>query len=32
MEAATVVQQLKQNANGGCNSCATVVQVLHDLF
>ena len=23
---------LKQNANEGCNSCATVVQVLQDLF
>jgi len=24
--------KLKQNANEGCNSCATVVQVLQDLF
>ena len=24
--------KLKQNANAGCNSCATVVQVLQDLF
>jgi len=24
--------KLKQNANEGCNSCATVVQVLRDLF
>jgi len=24
--------QLKQNANEGCNSCATVVQVLQDLL
>jgi len=24
--------KLKQNANEGCNSCATVVQVLYDLF
>jgi len=24
--------KLKQNANNGCNSCATVVQVLQDLF
>jgi len=23
---------IKQNANEGCNSCATVVQVLQDLF
>jgi len=25
-------RKLKQNANEGCNSCATVVQVLRDLF
>jgi len=24
--------KLKQNANEGCNSCATIVQVLQDLF
>jgi len=24
--------KLKQNANGGCNSCATVLQVLQDMF
>jgi len=24
--------KLKQNANEGCNSCATAVQVLQDLF
>jgi len=24
--------KLKQNANEGCNSCATVVHVLHVLF
>jgi len=24
--------KLKQNANEGCNSCATVEQVLQDLF
>ena len=24
--------KLKQNANEGCNSCATVMQVLQDLF
>jgi len=25
-------EQLKQNANEGCNSCSAVVQVLQDLF
>ena len=31
---AVIVCKLKQNANEGCNSCscATVVQVLQDLF
>jgi len=29
---AVIGSKLKQNANEGCNSCATVVQVLQDLF
>jgi len=29
---AAIGYKLKQNANEGCNSCATVVQVLQDLF